>query len=45
VKYVAASKTLNRLLDMGVIPIVNENDALSVSANVEFYTLPFVDQC
>jgi glutamate 5-kinase len=28
-KYLAASKTLNRLLDMGVIPIVNENDALS----------------
>jgi hypothetical protein len=29
-KYLAASKTLNQLLDMEVIPIVNENDALSV---------------
>ena len=30
-RYLNAQRTINELLDMGVIPIVNENDTLAVS--------------
>lgn len=36
-RYLNAVNTFKELLSMGVVPIVNENDTVSVSVSIMFY--------